>query len=52
MPLLLICADVIDVSGHQLSTAKIESALIMLKGIAQAAGVSPPLPCLAPSMMT
>ncbi|KAJ7936016.1 hypothetical protein B0H13DRAFT_2458105 [Mycena leptocephala] len=36
-PLLLICADVIDVSGHQLSTAKIESALIMHKGVAETA---------------
>ncbi|KAJ7936082.1 hypothetical protein B0H13DRAFT_1946975, partial [Mycena leptocephala] len=30
--------DVIDVSGHQLSTAKIESALIMHKGVAETAG--------------
>ncbi|KAJ7908002.1 hypothetical protein B0H13DRAFT_2017724 [Mycena leptocephala] len=29
--------DVIDVSGHQLSTAKIESALILHKGVAETA---------------
>ena len=32
-------ADVINVSGHRLSTAEIESALIMHKGVAETAGV-------------
>jgi hypothetical protein len=31
-------ADVINVSGHRLSTAEIESALIMHKGVAETAG--------------
>jgi acyl-coenzyme A synthetase/AMP-(fatty) acid ligase len=31
--------DVINVSGHRLSTAEIESALIMHKGVAETAGV-------------
>jgi hypothetical protein len=30
--------DVINVSGHRLSTAEIESALIMHKGVAETAG--------------
>jgi acetyl-CoA synthetase len=33
-------ADVINVSGHRLSTAEIESALIMHKGVAETAGAS------------
>lgn len=32
--------DVINVSGHRLSTAEIESALIMHKGVAETAGMS------------
>ena len=31
--------DVINVSGHRLSTAEIESALIMHKGVAETAGM-------------
>jgi hypothetical protein len=31
-------ADVINVSGHRLSTAEIESALILHKGVAETAG--------------
>jgi len=30
--------DVINVSGHRLSTAEIESALILHKGVAETAG--------------
>jgi hypothetical protein len=45
--LSLFFADVINVSGHRLSTAEIESALIMHKGIAETAGTFPPLLCLA-----
>jgi len=33
--------DVINVSGHRLSTAEIESALIMHKGVAETAGKPP-----------
>ncbi|KAJ7936030.1 hypothetical protein B0H13DRAFT_1853731 [Mycena leptocephala] len=36
--LLFFFADVVNVSGHRLSTAKIESALIMHMGVAQTAG--------------
>ena len=31
------CLDVINVSGHRLSTAEIESALILYPGVAEAA---------------
>ena len=34
----LVRVDVINVSGHRLSTAEIESALIMHKGVAETAG--------------
>ena len=37
--LIFPCPDVINVSGHRLSTAEIESALIMHKGVAETAGV-------------
>ena len=33
--------DVINVSGHRLSTAEIESALILHKGVAETAGNAP-----------
>lgn len=36
--LIHLFADVINVSGHRLSTAEIESALIMHKGVAETAG--------------
>ena len=36
--LFLVRVDVINVSGHRLSTAEIESALIMHKGVAETAG--------------
>ena len=36
--LTMIFLDVINVSGHRLSTAEIESALIMHKGVAETAG--------------
>lgn len=36
-----LIADVINVSGHRLSTAEIESALIMHKGVAETAGRLP-----------
>ena len=36
--LFLVGVDVINVSGHLLSTAEIESALIMHKGVAETAG--------------
>lgn len=32
-----ICIDVINVSGHRLSTAEIESALILHNGVAETA---------------
>jgi acetyl-CoA synthetase len=35
---ILLFVDVINVSGHRLSTAEIESALIMHKGVAETAG--------------
>jgi acetyl-CoA synthetase len=35
--MLTACTDVINVSGHRLSTAEIESALIQHKGIAETA---------------
>ena len=38
--IFLFRVDVINVSGHRLSTAEIESALIMHKGVAEAAGTS------------
>ena len=34
----MVVLDVINVSGHRLSTAEIESALIMHKGVAETAG--------------
>jgi hypothetical protein len=37
---LLIFPDVINVSGHRLSTAEIESALILHPGVAETAGSS------------
>jgi acyl-CoA synthetase (AMP-forming)/AMP-acid ligase II len=52
MPLLVFFADIINVSGHRLSTAEIENALSMHMGVAETAGAFPPLPCLAPSMLT
>ncbi|KAJ7857589.1 hypothetical protein B0H13DRAFT_1902173 [Mycena leptocephala] len=42
--LSLILADIINVSGHRLSTTEIESALIMHKGVAETAGALPPPP--------
>ena len=35
-----VVADVINVSGHRLSTAEIESALILHAGVAETAGAS------------
>jgi len=37
-PYLSVYIDVINVSGHRLSTAEIESALILHKGVAETAG--------------
>ena len=34
---MCICIDVINVSGHRLSTAEIESALILHNGVAETA---------------
>jgi hypothetical protein len=34
----MLAVDVINVSGHRLSTAEIESALIMHRGVAETAG--------------
>ena len=34
----MMCIDVINVSGHRLSTAEIESALILHTGVAETAG--------------
>ena len=36
---MVICIDVINVSGHRLSTAEIESALILHAGVAETAGM-------------
>jgi hypothetical protein len=38
MIFLFFRVDVINVSGHRLSTAEIESALILHKGVAETAG--------------
>lgn len=35
---IFFSVDVINVSGHRLSTAEIESALILHKGVAETAG--------------
>jgi hypothetical protein len=39
MGAVIFSTDVINVSGHRLSTAEIESALIQHKGIAETAGM-------------
>jgi len=39
MLIFTFCPDVINVSGHRLSTAEIESALIVHKGVAETAGM-------------
>ena len=44
---LIAFVDVINVSGHRLSTAEIESALIMHRGVAETAGMF-----LSPLLMT
>jgi hypothetical protein len=43
-----VSIDVINVSGHRLSTAEIESALIMHKGVAETAGKALKLPLYFP----
>ena len=39
---LILCSDVINVSGHRLSTAEIESALLLHKGVAETAVIGTP----------
>ncbi len=40
VPPLTLITDVINVSGHRLSTAEIESALILHPGVAEAAVIA------------